>query len=280
MKSSSTILRVLLVFVAICFIQMVAGIVVPMKTVLPPHSMRWLLLMNAVVAAALTFVAANAEWRGWRLGAALAAIPLVIASVNLLEGVVFLTNSQLEWGRIFVYTLVSAVLIIPVWMLLFGRRNKPPQEHFHPIASKSRGERAWKFAVSDLTYIILYYGTGMIIFPYVKGFYATQHIPPLGTIVALQLLIRGPVFVLLCLSLTRILNLPRLSGAIAVGIVFTLLSGVAPLLIPNPVFPDSVRWVHFCEVTSENFVFGAIVAWLWGRPKPEPGRIEAMQRAV
>jgi len=89
----------------------------------------------------------------------------------------------------------------------------------------------------------------------------------MGTIVALQLLIRGPVFVLLCLALMRMLNLSRVSGALAVGIVFTLLSGVAPLLMPNPVFPDSVRWVHFCEVTSENFLFGAIVAWLWGPQK-------------
>lgn len=36
--------------------------------------------------------------------------------------------------------------------------------------------------------------------------------------------------------------------------------------MPNPYFPDSVRWVHFAEATSENFVFGAIVAWLWGQP--------------
>ena len=255
MKSSSAILRTLLVFVAVCIIQVVAGILVPMKIALPPHVLPWMLLTNAVVVAALSFVAVRAEWRGWKLGAALAAIPAAIASINLLEGVVFLTNTQLEWGRIFVYTLISAVLVVPVWMLLFGRRNEPPQEHFHPIASKSRGERAWKFAVSDLTYILLYYGTGMIIFPYVKDFYATQHIPPVGTIVALQLMIRGPVFVLLCLAITRMLNLPRVSGAIAVGILFTLLSVVAPLLMPNPVFPDSVRWVHFCEVTSENFVF-------------------------
>lgn len=267
MKTSGAILRALLVFVAVCIIQMVAGILVPMKTVLPPHVLAWMLLMNAVVVSALSFVAVRAEWRGWKLGTALAAIPATIASVNLLEGVVFLTNTQLEWGRIFVYTLISAALVVPVWMLLFGRHNDAPQEHFHPIASKSRGERAWKFALSDLTYILLYYGTGMIIFPYVKDFYATQHIPPMGTIVALQLLVRGPVFVLVCLALTRMLGLPRVRGAIAVGIVFTLLSGVAPLLMPNPVFPDSVRWVHFCEVTSENFVFGAIVAWLWGPPK-------------
>jgi len=68
------------------------------------------------------------------------------------------------------------------------------------------------------------------------------------------------------IAMTRMLGLPRMTGALMVGAMFTLLSGVAPLLMPNPAFPDSVRWVHFCEVTSENFVFGAIVAWLWGKP--------------
>jgi hypothetical protein len=152
-------------------------------------------------------------------------------------------------------------------MLLFGRRDDATQEHYHPIQAKSRGERAWKFVVSDFTYLFLYFGTGMIIFPYVKDFYATQHVPPMGTIAALQLLVRGPVFVLICLGLTRMLGLPRLKGALTVGLVFTLVSGVAPLLMPNPFFPDAVRWVHFGEVTSENFVFGAIVAWLWGQPQ-------------
>lgn len=68
-------------------------------------------------------------------------------------------------------------------------------------SAKSRGERAWKLAVSDLTYLVLYFGAGMIIFPYVKDFYATQQLPSMGTIAGLQLLIRGPVFVLLCLAL-------------------------------------------------------------------------------
>jgi len=268
MKSSGVILRGLLVFIAVCFIQIVAGMLVPMNTAAAPHIFQWLMLTNAVVVTALTVVAVRSEWRGWRLGIALAAIPLAIESVNLLEGAVFLTNSHLQGGLIFLHTLISAVLIVPIWMLLFGRRDQGVPEHYHPIEAKSRGERAWKFVVSDLTYLVLYFGTGMIIFPYVKDFYATQQLPSPGMIVALQLSIRGPVFVLLCLALARMLGLPRLSGALAVGAVFTLLSGVAPLLMPNPYFPDAVRWVHFCEVTSENFIFGAIVAWLWGRPLP------------
>jgi len=280
MKLSNAILRAVLVFVSVCIIQIVAGMLVPMKPVATPHIMEWLLLINALIVGTIAVAAVRTEWRGWRLGVAMAAIPLAIESVNLLEGTVFLTNSQIEWGRIFIHALVSACLSVPVWMLLFGRRDGEAPVHYHPIRAKSRGERAWKFVVSDFAYLFLYFGTGMIIFPFVKNFYATQHLPSAVSIAALQLLVRGPVFVLVCLSLTRMLGLPRLQGALAVGLMFTLLSGVAPLLMPNPFFPDSVRWVHFCEVVSENFVFGAIVAWLWGRPEPKPARIGAMQRAV
>jgi hypothetical protein len=195
------------------------------------------------------------------------AIPLAIFSINLIESLVFLPNTNLEWGKIFLYTLVSAALSVPVWALLFGRRKDVTNDHYRPIHSQSRGELAWKFVVSDLLYVVLYFAVGAIIFPYVKDFYATQRLPSPGAITALQFFVRAPMFILLALALTRMLSLPKLSGALAVGLVFTLLTGAAPLLIPNSVFPDSVRWAHFCEVTSEMFIFGAVVAWLWGPPQ-------------
>jgi len=266
MKLSQMILRALLAFLAICVVQMLVGMLVPIKAPTVPHLFAWLLLINALSAVVLSIVAVRSEWRGWKLGTALAVIPFTISSLNQLEGTVFLKNSHLPWDRLFVNSLLSTVLMIPIWMLLFGRRPSEGHDHYHPIQSKGRGERAWKFALSDVSYLVLYYTAGMIIFPYVRDFYATQQLPSPGTIIALQLLIRGPVFVLLCIGLARMLGLPRLTGALAVGLIFTLLSGVAPLLIPNPYFPDSVRWVHFCEVVSENFIFGAIVAWLWGAP--------------
>jgi hypothetical protein len=259
------ILRVLLAFVGTLIASMVAGILVPIKPFPAPHFLEWMLLSNLVSVAALSIVAVRVEWRGWKMGAAIAAIPLTLAAINLLEGAVFLKNSPMEFGRIFVFTLVSSALVVPMWMLLFGRRDEVATKHYHPIHAQSRGELVWKFLLCDVTYLILYYGIGLIIFPYVKDFYATQTLPSLGTIAALQLLVRGPLFILFCVAVTRMLGMPRLSGALMVGLVFTLLSGLAPLLMPNPYFPDSVRWVHLCEVTSENFVFGAIVAWLWGQ---------------
>lgn len=273
MKLSNIIMRTVAVFIAVSIVQMLAGalagFIIPAKTPpnLTPHFFYWALLMNAVTILALAPLAVRSEWRGWKLGAALAAIPAVITIVDGIEGAVFLKNSHIDWPSIFLMTIIAAVLSTPVWMLLFGKRTEQPPEHFHPIASKSLGERGWKFVVGDVSYITLYLIAGTIILPYIKAFYATQTVPPMSTIFALQLLVRGPVFILLCLLMVRMLDMPRLSGALTVGLLFTLLSGVAPLLMPNPYFPDSVRWMHFMEVTSSNFVFGAIVGWLWGRPR-------------
>jgi hypothetical protein len=248
-----------------------AAVFLPVEAPLPGdvmrHFMAWMLLTNAVTIAALSVVAVRAEWRGWRLGFSVALIPLAVVVINGIEGIAFLKNLPIEWPRIFLTSAITALLSAPVWMLLFGSRHDTPAEHFHPIASKPLGERAWKLVASDLTYLLLYFAAGILIFPYVRSFYATQTLPSTGTIVGLQLLVRGPLFILLCLLLTRMLGMPRLSGALAVGLLFTVLSGIAPLLMPNPYLPDAVRWVHFCEVVSENFIFGAMVAWLWGQPK-------------
>src|SRR5205809_5710869 len=44
-----------------------------------------------------------------------------------------------------------------------------------------------------------YFVAGTIIFPFVRDFYATQTLPPFGQLVILQLLVRGPILVGLCL---------------------------------------------------------------------------------
>jgi hypothetical protein len=44
------------------------------------------------------------------------------------------------------------------------------------------------------------------------------------------------------------------------------------------IFPDSVCWANFCEVTSEMFIFGAALTWLWGPPRMALS--PALQRAA
>jgi|SRR6266568_73673 len=279
MKIFSTLLRILIAGVAFFIFQTIASAIVPIKATMPPHTLLWVVVANLMNAAALVLVASRSEWSGWRLGVAISAIPIVLGFTNMIEGAIFLTNSGIDWPSIIAQTVITYELAVPLWILLFSKRGEPGLETYHPMDSRPPGERLWKFVVCDVSYPVLYFAAGTIIFPFVKDFYASQTLPPAGRLIAMQLLVRGPILVGLCLLLLRLLRLPRVSGALAVGAVLALLNGVAPLLIPNPYLPDVVRWAHLCEIASSNFVFGGIVGWLWGRPNPAARALSQSQAA-
>jgi hypothetical protein len=273
MKLSGLVTRILLAWAGLVAVQVIAGIIVPLKAPAVPNLFTWLVATDLLMVAVLSLVALRSDWRGLKLGLAVSAIPSGIAAVNAIEGSVFLTASGIDWQRLLAHTFLAYALAVPLWMLIFAKGREPSESHYRPVHSQSLAGRVWRFAASDFTYLFLYFLAGAIIFPYVKDFYATQTLPSPGKIAALQLLLRGPVFVAICLLLVRMVGLPRVSGALAVGAAFAILSGVAPLLMPNPYFPDSVRWVHFGEVTSSNFLFGAFVGWVWGQPKAAVSRV-------
>jgi hypothetical protein len=267
MSTSKLIGRFILGWIALAAAQMAAGIVIHVNAPVMPNIMRWLLLSDAMVVLALGAAAVRSGWKGWKLGLALFAIPAAIAVVNMIEGVVFLTGSHIDWRGTITITLVAYAIAAALWAFIFGSGATSESEAEWSFPDRSVFQKLWRLALCSAAYVFLYFLAGMIIFPYVRDFYATQHIPGFGEIVPLQFFLRGPVFVLICLLLMRMFRLPRSSGALAVGLAFTVLSGVAVLIIPNPFFPDAVRWVHFCEVTSSNFVFGAVVGWVWGQPQ-------------
>lgn len=265
---SNLFIRIVLAWLTLVAMQVLCGITIPISWPDPGRAFAWLLLTNILVVSVLGYVASRADLRGWGIGLASAAIPLSIASANLIEGAVFL-KTAMPWGRIFLQTILTYVLVAPFWAWIFAHREAATA-HFHPVESKRPASRAWRFLASDVSYLILYFVAGLIVFPLVRDFYATQALPTMGKLIALQLLVCGPIFVGICLLLVRLLGLTRLPGTLVVGLLFTVLSGVVPLLQPNPLFPDTVRWVHFVEVTASNFVFGVMVAWLWGPPSTQP----------
>jgi hypothetical protein len=268
MKWSITSLRILLAWAALTVAQMVADIAVRVSPLVIEHQNAWVAVTNLLVCAALGFVAIRSDWRGWRLGLALIAIPLSIYVVDTIEGIVFL-HMESGW-RLIAQAVLTYVIVLPIWIFIFGKGRDAVSVSYHPFGSRGIRQNLGRFVAADISYIVLYLAAGLIIFPFVRDFYATQSLPSIGTTLALQLLCRGPVFVAVCMLLVRMLNLRGMAGGLAVGIVFTTLSGVVPLLTPSPYLPDSIRWVHFFEVVISNFLFGSIVAWFWRAPKPQP----------
>jgi len=262
MSLLNTLGRLFLGWVALVVAQMVAGMLTPVNAPALPHTLQWLIATDFLIALTLGLISTRSNLTGWKLAALLALVPFAIGVTNIIEGAVFLKSSKIAWSRLFLYDCLTYALVFPLWRYIFASRTSASTQGYQ--ASLRAGRAAWKFLVSDLLYIVLYYTAGMIIFPFVRDFYATQILPSTGTIVALQLVVRGPLFIGVCLLLAHLIELPRWSSALAVGAAFAILSGIAPLLMPNPYFPDSVRWVHMAEVTSSNFVFGAMVRLLWG----------------
>lgn len=266
MTFSKFAIRILFAWATLAVIQVIVGMFVPLKAPQGGNLFAWLLLTNLLVVAVLAFAATRSGWRGGRLAISLFAIPFGIALVNLIEGSVFLANSGLDWRMLLLYEFVVYAAAAPVWTLIF-RGAGPASELTSP---RPFAAHLWRFVVCDVAYLFLYFLAGMIILPFVRAYYATETLPAITTIISLQLFLRAPVFVFLCVLILRMLGMSRGVGALAVGTAFTILSGIAPLLIPNPVFPDAVRLVHLCEITSSNFVFGAFVGWIWGTAQKAP----------
>ena len=270
MKLSGISLRVLLVWLSLIAAFELSGLLFPSGDASRP----WLLGSHFLVAIVLVFLAISSDWRGWRLALALSVFPLVtgIAGVaNNIEAVIFLTTTGISWKWAIGYPLVATTISFPLLMLIFGWQTETPSDlrsaNYRPFHSRRWGQRLWRYALSSLVYTFLYFLAGMIILPIVMDFYNTQTIPPVGKIFLIQLLLRGPIYVGLCLLIARMIGLSGMRGAMAVGLLFATLNGIVPLLIPNDVFPEYVRWAHFGEVVGSNIVFGFFVGWLWGKSR-------------
>jgi hypothetical protein len=257
--------RIVLAWIALLAAQILVGMIVHPKTPANPHPMLFLMVSNAFIVLALSWAALRSDWRGWKLLGALFFVRAVVEFANWIEGALYLPNVGIEWSGFIVYEILTAAVATLLWLAIFRGAAVPEPANDHPIPHRSFPQMAWRFILCSAVYVLLYFVAGTIIFPFVRDYYATQHIPSPGQIISLQFFLRGPLFVLVCLTLLRMFRLPHISGALAVGLSFTFISGVAALIMPNGIFPDIVRWAHFWEVSTSNFIFGMVVAWLWGQ---------------
>jgi hypothetical protein len=223
------------------------------------------MVSNAFIVIALGAAALRSEWRGWKLFGALFFVRAIVEFANWIEGALYLPNVGIGWSGFIVYEMLTAAVAAVLWLMVFRGAPVLESSNNHPIPHRAILQLVWRFVLCSAFYVFLYFVAGTIIFPFVRDYYATQHIPSPGQIISLQFFLRGPLFILVCLTLLRMFRLPYLSGALAVGVAFTFMSGVAALIMPNGIFPDTVRWAHFWEVSTSNLVFGIVVGWLWGQ---------------
>ncbi len=243
--------------------QMLVGMLwLPATLARPSGSAAWGVAADLILAATLAGLARRSRLHGMALAGLLFGVAFVIGSATgLLEAVVFgVLPVSTVWALMPMSSVplaagaIAVVVTAGAWSRAARPAASPPSG---PVAAfVARGAAASAF------YVVCYFTAGAIIFPWVRTFYEAHRLPPFETVLALQFFVRGPIFVLTIALLVRQLSGSRRLHALAAGAAMAILGGVVPLLVPNPFFPDVVRWAHFAETASSNFVFGAVTGWL------------------
>jgi hypothetical protein len=250
--------------VVLTMLQALFSFLVPRGAPPSPGGFGLVLLSNAMIASLLV-------WVGGRLRAQGHLRALVLWAV---------------WGGIQANAMVEAVLFdvrIPPrdvgWLTLFSLAYSGGLALFlgsvlpRSPAAGGQGPRAatpawWRWAACDVTYIALYFGAGMLVWPWLREFYEARPMPSASAVVAVQVF-RGLALSAIAFLIVRQLRVGRLAAAAAAGLVLSVLGGVAPLIVPNPYLPEAVRYAHLPEVGVSNFLFGLLAGWLLAPPARE-----------
>jgi hypothetical protein len=252
---------------ALSIMQGVIGTLWPPAAPPPPaNTALWAIASNLLMALTLTVFASRACWHGLRLAAALFAVAFSIGQLSAFIEAVFFDVIPLRDMPTYVpmFTLPLAACTVTVIATL-GVWRKPARAEMPsppPTASflVSRG------ALAAILYTCCYFVAGTFVYPYIRDFYASRQLPATGAVAAMQLLVRGPLLAAALALLARMLPGSRRLHAAAGAAAMALFLGVIPLIIPNPILPDHVRWAHFFEVVPSNFLFGAVAGWLMSAP--------------
>ena len=220
------------------------------------------LLLNLAV---LTLAAWLSRGRRLPLFLALLAFGLGVGMVNsLIEAVAFGVMTPDQATGAIAGSLVLFILLAAAAVLLSGRAFRGESETVRPRVTAGR------LALVVIAYELLYFGAGMLVYPYIADFYATRRIPPVGLIAGLAAF-RALLFVAWTWPLLRLA--PRHAPWL-VGLGFAIIAGIAPLLPENPFMPADVRFYHAIETGISNFLFGWILAWLLQPRSDRPARVE------
>ena len=114
--------------------------------------------------------------------------------------------------------------------------------------------------------MIFYIGAGLILqstYPDLMSFYEGK-IPPPEVMIFTQFP-RALLFVLVAVLMLRTLKLAQIKKAVLIGLVFSIIGGIAPLISPNEFMPGNIRLVHGIEVGISNFLYGMNLAYLLGQ---------------
>ena len=230
---------------------------------------------------ALSLAILRSRWSGWWLVLAMFTVmALGTAVLPHIDTLFFLQD--LSFGLVAKLALASTLLAaafspIAVWVL--GRAHSGASED---VSSEleHRPMRQWTLIVLGLTilHIVLYFGFGYYVAwksPELRAFYEGEdpgsfYLQMVSVVKGTPMLIpiqvlRGALWGLVAIILAKSLTGSRWSAALMTA-SFLVTVFALPLLLPNPLMPDSVRYVHLIETVLSRGLYGFLAVWFLRTP--------------
>jgi hypothetical protein len=158
-----------------------------------------------------------------------------------------------------VFYLLEAALLGGAFGLLFGETGKPAG-----LAKLGWAGWAGRGIVAWLGWLVIYFAFGAFIAPIVVPIYKTMtgfHIPPLGTIVTLQL-VRSVFFLACSLPLIALWKGSRTGLWLALGLAHTVVVGWYGLAGAT-FWPWVLRITHGVEMMADGFAYAGLLVALF-----------------
>jgi len=227
-----------------------------------------------IQSAVLLELVRRSTWRGWPLGLGVFLVYFgVVSFLTWVESLFFLSLFVHKMTPLQVHLGLARGLVVAACVgVLAAALAGPPRNAVseNPAAAGLPGHRVfgWVFRLSGvaLLYVVIFFLFGMFVAVPLAGeefhkFYGD--LQPGAWILFLEVG-RGLGWALVAVLIVRMVDLERGGAALLAGLTFSLLLG-ALLVSPNPIIPERLRWSHFVEIVSENFIFGWLTVRLLTR---------------
>lgn len=227
----------------------------------PIHSLGWIFIANTLMATTMHLALRRS---------ALAPVRPLFFWIFMLSFTIGAFNILVEAYIFHVTTLEQTLAALGdgfvTFLLLSGGlaysfRKKLPG----PRLSNNRSplQWTWRIALGALLYLFVYFIAGALLqasLPALGEFYKDK-LPPIGLILETQIF-RGLVFSSVAILFLRGCRNDATGKSVILGLFFTILGGIAPLIPPNEFMPLNLRVGHGIEVGISNFIYGLLLARL------------------
>lgn len=230
-----------------------------------PNTLLWDIVANFMIALLLGYYIISSRLNGLKLGIAVFLIYFMIGHFStLIEAYIFNVTDRERTTIEILKGLMASAIFCPLYLLLFKNRQE--------IGSTKFKERTffswlWRILAANFLYLIFYITAGLIlsfVYPQLMDFYEGK-IPPFDVMIKTQLYVRGFIFIGIAILILRTLNLSLTKKVVFIGLVFSILGGIAPLIQPTELMPGYIRLGHGIEVGISNFIYGFVIGFLLGQ---------------